>query len=406
MTTARPRILVTTSTFPRWPGDTEPGFVYELCRSLSEQGIDVDVLAPHADGARDFELMHDIRVYRYRYFSSRLQSLAYSGGILANLKNNPLNLIQVPFFLVSQLFALYRLLGSGNYGLVHAHWVIPQAMVCALANLLRPNNPVAIVCTSHGGDLYGLNNPFFRQIKKWTIRHCEYFCVVSSAMQRKAMELGAPADKVRVMPMGVDLEHRFTPVADIGRKDNRIIYVGRLVEKKGVSYLLEAMIGVIKEFPDVELIIVGDGPYRPALEQQTISTGLAGYVKFRGKVMNEQLPALYSSASIAVVPSIIAASGDQEGLGLVIIEALGCECAVIASSLEPIKDVLDEHTGCLVRPGSAVDITEKIRLLLRDRDLRTRLARQGRQKVLNRFDQRITSASYVRLLEEVAGKKH
>jgi glycosyltransferase involved in cell wall biosynthesis len=406
MTEARPRILVTTSTFPRWMNDTEPGFVYDLCRSLSQQGMDVDVLAPHAHGARDFELMHDIRVFRYRYFCSRFQSLAYSGGILANLKKNPLNLIQVPFFLLFQLFALYRLLGSGNYSLVHAHWVIPQAIVCAMVNLLRPNNPVALVCTSHGGDLYGLDNPLFRQIKKWTIRRCNYFCVVSSAMQRKAIELGAPADKIRVMPMGVDLEHRFRPVDDIGRRDNRIIFVGRLVEKKGVSYLLEAMVGVIKAFPDVELIIVGDGPFRPSLEQQTIRAGLQEHVKFHGKVMNEQLPALYSSASIAVVPSIIAASGDQEGLGLVIIEALGCECAVIASSLEPIKDVLDENTGCLVRPANVADLTEKISLLLGDRDLRTRLARQGRQKVLNRFEQQITSANYVRLLQEVARAQH
>jgi glycosyltransferase involved in cell wall biosynthesis len=106
------------------------------------------------------------------------------------------------------------------------------------------------------------------------------------------------------------------------------------------------------------------------------------------------------------VPSIIAASGDQEGLGLVIIEALGCECAVIASSLEPIKDVLDENTGCLVRPANVADLTEKISLLLGDRDLRTRLARQGRQKVLNRFEQQITSANYVRLLQEVARAQH
>ncbi len=407
MTATRPRILVTTSTFPRWINDTEPRFVYDLCRSLHQQGLEVDVLAPHFHGAKDFELMDGIRVYRYRYFFiSRFQSLAYSGGIIANLKNNPLNFILVPYFLLFQFFALYRLLGSGKYCLVHAHWVIPQALVCAMVNLLRSGNPVAIVCTSHGGDLYGLDNPVFRQMKRWTIRQCKYFCVVSNAMQRKAIELGASADKTRVMPMGVDLEHQFRPMEEVVRKDKRIIFVGRLVEKKGVSYLLKAMIDVVKHDPDVELLIVGDGPLRPALEQQAVRDGLAGHVKFHGKVMNEQLPVLYSTASIAVVPSIIATSGDQEGLGLVIVEALGCECAVIASSLEAIKDVLDESTGCLVRPGSAEEIFKKISLLLGDRELRTRLAKQGRQKVLTRFEQHITSASYGRLLQEVAREQH
>ena len=82
------RILVTASTFPRWQGDTEPPFVFELCRRLQKRGVDIDIIAPHAPGAKAMEVMDGINVYRYRYGPERLEVLAYQGGILANLKRH------------------------------------------------------------------------------------------------------------------------------------------------------------------------------------------------------------------------------------------------------------------------------------------------------------------------------
>jgi glycosyltransferase involved in cell wall biosynthesis len=362
--------------------------------------MQVDVLAPHAAGAKRHEIIDGINVYRYSYFFSRLQNLTYKGGILANLKNNPLNYLLVPLLILAQGLALYRRLAATEYRYIHAHWIIPQAMIATIVLSITGKQSPALICTSHGGDLYALNTLILNRIKRWTIDRCAHFCVVSNAMKQKAIELGGAAEKIRVMPMGVDLVDVFRPVAAVRRSEHRIIYVGRLVEKKGVRFLIEAMSTVIRSFPDAELLIVGDGPLRAGLEAQVTEAGINAHVRFHGSVQHNHLPALYSSASIAVVPSVIAASGDQEGLGLVIIEALGCECAVVASDLEAISDVLDPHTGCLARPGDAADLAAKITLLLKDPVLRKDLAIRGRHSVAARFDSRITAASYYRLMTD------
>ena len=105
-----------------------------------------------------------------------------------------------------------------------------------------------------------------------------------------------------------------------------------------------------------------------------------------------------------MVPSIIAASGDQEGLGLVIIEALGCGCPVIASSLEAIRDVVDREE-CLARPGDATELADKIIGLLLNAELRRRLADEGMAKVRAGFNQSLVTANYVRLITALAATK-
>lgn len=398
-----PRILVITSTFPRWINDTEPSFVFDLCRYLHGKGLQIDVIAPHATGAEKQELLDGINVYRYQYFISSLQTLAYSGGILANLKKNLLNYLLVPFLVFAQALAIYRRLNNTNYRLIHAHWLIPQGCICAFINRLLRRKAPALICTSHGGDLYALNNFIFTRIKKWTIDRCAHFCVVSSAMKKVAMKMGVNSGKISVMPMGVDLINEFKPVPEIKRNDQRLIFVGRLVEKKGASCLLDAMASVTKAIPDAELLIVGDGPLRTTLEQKAKQLGLDDHVQFHGSVPHHQLPELYSSASIAVVPSIIDSAGDQEGLGLVIIEAMGCGCAVIASDLDAIRDIVNNKTGLLAKPSSSSDLAEKIQTLLLDLELQKKLSIDGRKRVIEMFDMNIAGQRYYNLICQQQG---
>ena len=91
----RKSILVTTSTFPRWPRDKEPPFVFELCARLQER-YDIHVLSPHFKGAAREEQIGGMRVTRFHYCPAQLESLAYQGGILANLKERPWKYSLVP----------------------------------------------------------------------------------------------------------------------------------------------------------------------------------------------------------------------------------------------------------------------------------------------------------------------
>jgi hypothetical protein len=93
------KILFLATTFPRWENDTRPAFVYELAYRLQKSGLEIVVLAPHCAGSKKFELLNEMRVYRFPYFfPTRYQKLAYAGGILPNLKRSNLAKIQVPFF--------------------------------------------------------------------------------------------------------------------------------------------------------------------------------------------------------------------------------------------------------------------------------------------------------------------
>ena len=141
--------------------------------------------------------------------------------------------------------------------------------------------------------------------------------------------------------------------------------VGRLVEKKGVTFLLRALVLVRGKFPNIHLSIIGDGPLRQKLAQQATELGITDNLSFHGSVIQADLPRFYSRAAIAIIPSVVADSGDQEGLGLVTVEALGCGCAVVASDLPAIRDVIDPgENGLLAEPADANSIAEKIIYLL------------------------------------------
>lgn len=396
----RKRVLVLTSTFPRWQGDNEPPFVFELCRRLCGE-FDILVLAPHADGAKRFEKMGNIEVMRFRYFFSRWEKLAYQGGILANLKQSRWRYLLLPFFFLSQLAALRQILRHQPVDLIHTHWLIPQGLTVALAGVFVKNMP-PVICTSHGGDLLGLNGRWMNLLKRWVIRRTSALTVVSHAMANRALALGAIPERLQTIPMGVDTEVLFTPDPAERRANNEILFVGRLVEKKGCTYLLEAMPEILKQHPETRLNVVGSGPEGDALKREADRLGIAQAVTFYGAVSNAETPCLYRQATVFVAPFVITARGDQEGLGLVLVEALACECPVVVSDMPAIRDVvIDGVTGLVCKQRDSVDLAAKVCFLLSHPDQGEKLGKAGRLRVQENFDWSVTSRRYAALIDEM-----
>ena len=393
-------ILVLTSTFPRWQDDTEPGFVYQLCQRLSDSH-NIKVLAPHCPGAKRKEVMGDVEIIRYRYFLEKYQTLTYAGGILAKIKENHMRMLLVPLFLLSQFLHLLILLRKERYAAIHAHWLIPQGFVAILATLLTRKS-IPVICISHGGDLYALQGAIFRLCKSWVLRRCTAICVVSHSMADYLRQLGVQEDKIHIAPMGVDLTTVFAPDEKAVRDKNSIMFVGRLVEKKGVNYLLQAFREILKNNRSLKLLIIGDGPDKKLLIELAKLLEIDDHTTFVGAVSSENLPYYYCTAGILVFPFIKTDTGDQEGLGLVLIEALGCQCAVIASDLPAVKDVMmDGETGLLVMPGDIRELTAKIEYLLSHSDLAERIGRKGREFVMTKFDWSIVSERYKTITDNI-----
>lgn len=388
-----------TSTFPRWMDDVEPPFVFELCRRLSNDFC-VHVLAPHACGAAVEEQLAAIHVTRYRYFISHWESLAYNGGILANLKQNPLRFGLIPFFFLSQLWALIKLLQRRHFDCIHAHWLIPQGLIALVACWFFRSAP-PLVTTSHGGDLFGLKGFIFNRLKRRVVRHSAAITVVSRTMRDMLRELVVDEDRIHVIPMGVDLSRRFVPPAN--RADGKeLLFVGRLVEKKGLVYLIDALPSILARHPSARLKIVGDGQERQKIQRLVARLKLKDQVEFLGAVKNEALPAIYRAADVVVFPSVVAGDGDREGFGLVLVEALGCECAIVVTDLPAMRDIVSDGQNALVVPQKDTDqLAQHIIDLLDNPQLRRRLGETGRNSVLKRFDWRIIAKQYADLIHSV-----
>jgi glycosyltransferase involved in cell wall biosynthesis len=394
----KPTLLVTTSTFPRWHGDSEPRFVYDLSKRLTTT-FNVIVLAPHASDAATEEIMDDMQVYRYRYAPEKLESLAYAGGITANLKQAHWKTLLLPLLFLGQWWALKKLLKKYTIDTIHAHWIIPQGLVASLA-LLGNKQSVKLVCTSHGGDLFGLQDNLSIFLKRWVIKRCHAVTVVSQAMLSKIHELAKDTiPTVSVIPMGTDLTHTFVPNPNIKRATNQLLFVGRLVEKKGLTYLLRALQQLQPNFPNLELIIAGSGPLKNQLIEQTQQLGIEHQVKFVGRLTHIELVTLYQTSTLAVFPFIQTKDGDMEGLGLVMVEAMGCGCPVIASNLPAVRDVIwHEDTGYSVEPSNSSALSKAIHTLLIQLNLRERISSQALQKIRQIFDWHFITKNYENLL--------
>ena len=333
-----PVLLVLASTYPRWPADPEPGFVHELSRRLTER-YRVIVLCPHAPGAKPRETMDGVEVVRYRYAPECWETLVNDGGIVTNLKRARWKLLLVPGFVLGQAWVAWRLMRRERVDVIHAHWLIPQGLIAALLPWL-PGRRVSYVVTSHGADLYALKGRLLDGIKRFVARRAAAATVVSSAMRERLAALGVPAAHIHVLPMGVDLSERFTPDPSVPRSQHEILFVGRLVEKKGLRHLIAALPQVLEGVPDAFLTIVGFGPEEAALRQQVHTLGLQAKVHFLGAVAQTRLPALYRRAALFVAPFVQAESGDQEGLPVALMEAVACGCPVVAGDVAGIEDLL------------------------------------------------------------------
>ncbi len=397
-------ILVLASTYPVGPGDSTPGFVHELSRRLVSMGHEVVVLTPHLPDSAVEEVMDGVRVRRFRYCLEHLETLIGQGGIVSRLRERPLRLLLVPLFLVAYSVALLRIVRGRRFDAVHAHWIIPQGLIAAL--LLPQLGGTPLVCTAHGGDLFALRAPAFRTLRRLVISRSACVTVVSCHMRDVLTREGVPADRVCVASMGVDMQTRFVPVRDVLRDPAKVIFVGRLVEKKGVRHLLDAFQIVHATHPHIHLDIVGDGPERAALEAQSATLGLTDRVTFLGAKPQSGLPLLYSGAAIAVVPSVIDSGGDQEGLGLVTLEAIGCGCAVVASDLSAIRDVVqDGVTGLLFRAGDARALAATLLRLLESDTLLRHLSVGAREHVVQTYDWTVVTARYEQLFDQICAAR-
>jgi glycosyltransferase involved in cell wall biosynthesis len=290
--------------------------------------------------------MDGVTITRYRYAPKAWELLVNDGGIMANIRRQKWAIMLVPGFLIAQILAIRRLLVEFGPDAVHAHWIIPQGLAWRLAARRRRAPPVLM--TSHGADLFALKGRAWQWLKQWVLQGADKLTVVSEPMRALlARTCRIPLD-VEVEPMGIDLT-LFHPSAEVPRSNTDVLFVGRLVEKKGLKHLIDAMAILVVQHPGARLIIAGFGPEEAARREQVQRLGIEANVTFLGSVANDRLPDLYRRAAVFAAPFVEASNGDQEGLGLVTYEALACGCPVVISEIAATRQ-LEQGPGIRKTP--------------------------------------------------------
>jgi glycosyltransferase involved in cell wall biosynthesis len=339
-----------------------------LAEALVRAGHEVDVLTAAMPGLAAEELIGGVRVLRVRgwrrerHYSTSLEQAS---------------------FLWPMLRRGQALVAERRHELIHAHFVVPTGIV---ARRLARQVGIPYVVTAHGSDVPGYNPDRFAFLHR--LIHPVWHSVVAdaaaitspSSFVRQLIQARA-GFAVEVIPNPFDAASNAA-----ASKRRRVLAVARLVHRKGLQFLIEALAGLGRE---TECVIAGDGPLRLELEAQARAEGLA--VEFTGFIAREALAHHYASASIFVLPSL------QENFPMVLLEAMSAGCAVITTDQAGCAEVVGD-AGLTVPAGDSTALRRTLELLLADPDRVRALGEAARQRVV-RFASASVAGQFANLFE-------
>jgi glycosyltransferase involved in cell wall biosynthesis len=241
-----------------------------------------------------------------------------------------------------------------------------------------------------------------KPVLAWTLRKASALTAISEDCKHHALNAGAYESSISVVMNGADLR-RFSPAPESERAaakfGPRMVFACRqLFPRKGIRFLIEAVARLRPKYPDINLIIAGDGFERPALEKLAAELGLSDRTQFLGWVINKELPQYFRGSAVSVIPSL------EEGFGIPAAEAMGCETPVVASDAGGLPEVVaDGVTGFVVPKGNVDALVTAMDKLLGDPGLRAAMGKAGRERALARFDWDRTVEQFDKVYERVLG---
>jgi len=388
------KVCMVTTSFPRWKGDGQGIFILDLARAIVQEGIRVQVIAMHSPGAATYECIDGVKIYRPKYWwPENLEMLRKEGGGLpATLRKHPWIFWQIFPLIITQILALLNR-AEGSH-IIHAHWSLSAGISCLGKFISRKSYPV--IATVHGSDVFQVTrNPLGAALTRFMLQGCDRIVGVSQSLIDAVIKIGLHPDKLSVISNGVDIK-RFRPISPQYRQDI-ILYVGSLIERKGLKFLLSALPSVFQAFPNYHLLIVGEGPQYPTLKQMSSSLGIADKVMFLGFQPHDQVRSLMQQAKLLVLPST------EEAQGVVLLEALACGTPVVASRVGGIPEVITSDVGVLVPCADTDALSEAISSILSDTDRWLNMSEQARARAEKLYSWDQIAKQWISVYEEVIG---
>jgi glycosyltransferase involved in cell wall biosynthesis len=352
-------IVLTTDYFPPHIGGVET-VTYELARQLSQMGHKVAVITLSTDNKRPVESISGMRVYEAKsHESTRLLGVqsAFSSATGRLIRN------------VCRREAA---------DILHANNLYYFTTIAATAN--KKSLKLPLVTTLHigttsllDGGVRVLTKLYEKSVGRWILSRSDHIIAVSNAVKSYARALNVADSKISVIPNGIDIhENRPNPTR---RKEDarvRVAFVGRLISNKGPQYLVEAAPTVLRDFPAVEFLIVGEGPMLDALRSRARALGVSDSIRFLRAVPS--VSAFLRECDLYVRPSL------TEGMPLTVLEAMASGVPTIATCIEGTTEILAHgNTGFLVDPKNVDQLRFYISRLVGDSKLRMRMGKRARE---------------------------
>ena len=291
------------------------------------------------------------------------------------------------FLRVGRSVSFLRAIAEEMPQIVHAHFAVDACAILPIVTKLR----MPLVVTLHGYDVACAENVLrhwpatraYIRRKTALLDYAASFLCVSEHVRQRALALGFPESKLWVHHTGVDLNK--SAQQQWQRDENMVLFAGRLVEKKGCSYVIQAMSLVRKKIPQAKLVIAGDGPLRKTLEAEAARH--CPNTVFLGFQTNESVRQWMRQARVLAAPSVRAGNGDSEGLPTVLCEAQAEELPPVAFATNGVTEAFPmEHRAALPQERDVAGLAALIVHFLKDEETWQKTSSAGRQFMESHFD--------------------
>lgn len=382
-------------------------FILNQITGLIDQGHSVDI---YAQRAGDTELLHpQVEKYNLLEKTHYLKGLANPAptvkepGTISTLRlflsalpfalKNPKPFLSIKDFWKDkfQLMCLIKCLPklpelSTSYDIIHCHFAHMGSTAILFRHLKSPTSKV--VTTFHGYDVNYIDRQKIRKKYGTLFEHGDLYTSNTNFTANQAVSLGCSKEKIHILPVGLEIsKYNFRETHFPEDGEIKIITVARLVEKKGIEYSIQAVAKALKNYPDIEYRIVGDGMLRESLEDLANDLGVTSQIKFLGWKSQDEIIKLYQESHLFILSSVTAANGDKEGQGLVLQEAQAIGLPVLSTLHNGIPDgVLDGESGFLVPEKDVNALYEKITHLIENSSIWPKMSHAGRRHVEANYD--------------------
>lgn len=380
-------IVMVTSSYPRFPGDSVGTFMEPIAHGIAARGHEVHVVAPWHPLIRRGDAEGGVRFHFYRYAPlASLNVFGYAAAMRADVSLKAAAFVSAPLALAAGWRKARQVARKHAATIMHGHWVVPGGVTAALA---MPRLP--LVVSLHGSDVFVAERlPPARVAARAVFRRAGFVTACSADLATRAVRLGADRARTAVVPYGVD-PSRFKPDPDARRTHRATLRVaddvlliaaaGRLVRKKGFEYLIDAMVSI----DNAVLVLAGSGTLEQELMDRARRLGITDRVRFTGNQSQDAIAALFAAADVIVTPSIRDDAGNVDGLPNVVLEALASGTPLITTEAGGIGSVVQSGVTAEVIPerdGTAIATAVG---RLREPATRMRLGRAARELVERQF---------------------